>query len=76
MKAEEKKSKSWYQKNKEEIIDTITIKRQMEYTGKLKGEINDRIEREYKTIKIPLIMGFLYVSLGIILLYCIHNKIY
>ena len=42
MKAEEKKSKSWYQKNKEEIIDTITIKRQMEYTGKLKGEINDR----------------------------------
>ena len=74
MKAEEKKSKSWYQKNKEEIIDTITIKRQMEYTGKLKGEINDRIEREYKTIKIPLIMGFLYVSLGIILLYCIHNK--
>ena len=36
MKAEEKKSKSWYQKNKEEIIDTITIKRQMKYTVKLK----------------------------------------
>lgn len=47
--------------NRDEIIESVTSEKQNEKQGKKKKtEIEEKIERERKAIKIPLIMGAVY----------------
>lgn len=61
--------KEFWCKNRAEIIDSVTNTKQNEKQGKKKQEeIEEKIKREHKAVKIPLIMGIVYVFVGAVLL--------
>lgn len=65
-----KKIKNFWCENRIEIIDFVTNTKQNEKQGKKKQEeIEEKIKRERKYIKIPLIMGIVYVLAGSVLLW-------
>lgn len=59
----------WYQ-NRDEIIDSVTNTKQSEKQGKKKKtEIEEKMKRERKAIKLPLILGVVYVLIGAVSLW-------
>lgn len=59
----------WYQ-NRDEIIDLVTNTKQSEKQGKKKKtEIEEKMKRERKAIKLPLILGVVYVLIGAVSLW-------
>lgn len=70
------KIKTFWVTNRDEIIESVTSEKQNEKQGKKKKtEIEEKIERERKAIKIPLIMGAVYIVIGGVLLWYLkrHN---
>ena len=58
------KVKAFWVTNRDEIIESVISENQEKKT-----EIEEKIERERKAIKIPLIMGVVYVVIGATLLW-------
>lgn len=69
--------KEFWCKNRDEIIDSVTNTKQSEKQGKKKQEeIEEKIKREHKAVKIPLIMGIVYVFVGTILLWNLKDNLF
>lgn len=63
------KIKEYWIKNRSEIIETITGANQnVEGSRKNRKRAEEKIEKERKYIKAPLLIGILYVALGILLI--------
>lgn len=60
------KIKELWGKNRDEIIDSVINIKQIEMQGK-ETEIEEKMERERKTIKLQLTIGIVYVLAGVIL---------
>lgn len=66
--------KTFWITNRVEIIESVTSESQNVKQGKnKKTEIEERIEKERKTIKIPLLLGTVYVVIGGALLWYIKR---
>lgn len=61
--------KEFWCKNRDEIIDSIMSTKQKKQEKKKREEIEDYLKRESKAIKLPLIIGIIYVLAGIIFLW-------
>lgn len=72
------KIKEFLCKNRDEIIDSVTTTKQSKKHGKKKqAEIEEKIKREHKAVKVPLIIGIIYVFVGAVLLrYLIQNDLF
>lgn len=63
------KIKEYWVKNRDEIIETIAGTNQnLEGSRKKQKRVEEKIEKECKYIKAPLLIGVLYVVLGILLI--------